>query len=204
MPRARPSRAAAAVQRRADLLRVALDCFASKGFTRTTMRDVQTRARASTGSLYYHFESKEQLAAALYVDGIRKTQAFRLAAMRRQRSAKGKIRALVRSYLAWVEANPKLASFLLGMRHAEFMASAEDEMTALNRDFEQGVREMLRPHIDRGEIRALGADVSRAVLTGPSEHFARQWLAGRTRTDLAQATRMLAETAWRALDGSAR
>ena len=32
------------------------------------------RARASIGSIYHHFRSKEQLAAALYVEGLRDYQ----------------------------------------------------------------------------------------------------------------------------------
>jgi len=38
------------------------------------MADIRVRARASIGSIYHHFRSKEQLAAALYVEGLRDYQ----------------------------------------------------------------------------------------------------------------------------------
>ena len=64
-PAARPS------ARRRAILEAALECFTSYGFAKTTMDDIRVQANASTGSLYHHFRSKEQLAAELYVEGIR-------------------------------------------------------------------------------------------------------------------------------------
>ena len=60
--------------RRDAILEAALDCFASYGFAKTTMDDIRLRAGASTGSLYHHFKSKEQLAAELYLEGVRRYQ----------------------------------------------------------------------------------------------------------------------------------
>jgi AcrR family transcriptional regulator len=193
------TRASATERRRRDLLRAALDCFVSLGYARATMRAVRVRARASTGSLYYHFVSKEDLAAALYLDGIRAAQEFRLKATSRQRSAQAKIRTFVSAYLEWVGANPKLANYLLNMRHAEFMTPAERGLRQLNQEFEAQVRAMMQPHLEGGEIRVLSSDLYRAVLTGPSDQFARQWLIGQTQTDLERAGRFFGDVAWNAL-----
>lgn len=193
------TRASATARRRRDILRAALDCFVSLGYARTTMRGVRVRARASTGSLYYHFVNKEELAAALYLEGIRAAQEFRLAATSRRRSVEAKVRTFVSAYLEWVGANPKLANYLLNMRHAEFMAPAEQGLRELNQEFEARVRTMMQPHLERGEIRVLSPDLYRAVLTGPSDQFARQWLVGQTRTDLKSAALFFGDVAWSAL-----
>src|SRR6202165_344407 len=55
--------------RRQAILEAALACFASKGFTETTMEDIRKLSGASTGSIYHHFANKEMLARALYLEG---------------------------------------------------------------------------------------------------------------------------------------
>ena len=50
-----------AATRRRQLLSVAADLFAKQGFDATSMRDIATASGMMSGSLYYHFSSKEEL-----------------------------------------------------------------------------------------------------------------------------------------------
>ncbi len=62
-----PSQAAPAAngavgsQRRADMLRIASELFAQKGFRATTVREIAEAAGILSGSIYHHFESKEAI-----------------------------------------------------------------------------------------------------------------------------------------------
>jgi AcrR family transcriptional regulator len=47
--------------RREELLRIAAELFASKGFRNTTVRDIADAAGILSGSLYHHFDSKESM-----------------------------------------------------------------------------------------------------------------------------------------------
>jgi len=47
--------------RRAELLAIAADLFASRGFRATTVRDIADAAGILSGSLYHHFDSKESM-----------------------------------------------------------------------------------------------------------------------------------------------
>ncbi len=47
--------------RRDELLRIAADLFATKGFKNTTVRDIADAAGILSGSLYHHFDSKESM-----------------------------------------------------------------------------------------------------------------------------------------------
>ncbi len=47
--------------RRAEILAVAAEVFAEKGILNATVRDIGERAGILSGSLYHHFESKEQM-----------------------------------------------------------------------------------------------------------------------------------------------
>jgi AcrR family transcriptional regulator len=51
--------------RRAQLLSIASELFGRKGFEPTSMRDIATAAGIMSGSLYYHFASKEDLYVAV-------------------------------------------------------------------------------------------------------------------------------------------
>jgi len=55
----------AAGERRAQILRAAMDCFAARGFRGTTTRDIATRVGITEAALYRHFPSKEALYAAI-------------------------------------------------------------------------------------------------------------------------------------------
>jgi TetR/AcrR family transcriptional regulator, cholesterol catabolism regulator len=48
-------------QRRADVLRLASELVAQKGFRATTVREIADAAGILSGSLYHHFESKESI-----------------------------------------------------------------------------------------------------------------------------------------------
>ncbi|WP_159083495.1 TetR/AcrR family transcriptional regulator [Nocardioides terrigena] len=66
-----PTRTAAAkkarggVDRRGELIQIAGQLFAEKGFLATTIRDIADAAGIQSGSLYYHFESKESMVEEL-------------------------------------------------------------------------------------------------------------------------------------------
>src|SRR6187401_1206284 len=49
------------LSRRDELLRIAAELFASKGFRNTTVRDIADAAGILSGSLYHHFDSKESM-----------------------------------------------------------------------------------------------------------------------------------------------
>src|SRR5215470_9461459 len=98
--------------RKREILKAALHCFTTIGFAGATLADIRVRARASIGSIYHHFRSKEQLAAALYIEGLRNYQACFLAELERHRRAREAVRGVVREHLQWVKRNPDWSQFL--------------------------------------------------------------------------------------------
>jgi len=52
---------AAKASRREELLAIAADLFAQRGFKNTTVRDIADAAGILSGSLYHHFDSKESM-----------------------------------------------------------------------------------------------------------------------------------------------
>src|SRR6266508_3273997 len=118
--------------RRQAILDAALECFTTLGYDQTTLADIRKRAGASTGSIYHHFESKERIAASLYLQGIAETQEAGLRALLRTKSGEAGVAAQVRSYVDWVVGHPDKARFLLTMRHEQFLDPDEPAIEQLN------------------------------------------------------------------------
>ncbi|MCU1429934.1 MAG: TetR/AcrR family transcriptional regulator [Actinomycetia bacterium] len=60
-------------ERRDEIVRIAGDQFARKGFASTTVREIADEAGILSGSLYHHFDSKEAIAEEIladYYDGM--------------------------------------------------------------------------------------------------------------------------------------
>lgn len=192
----------AADGRRRAILAAALDVFTRTGFAAATMEDVRAGAGASTGSVYHHFRSKEQLAAALFVEALRDYQTGFVEVLGTG-APKRIVRALVAYHLRWVERRPAWARWLLDMsRQAELVAATEAEVRALNEAFAERVMAWMAPHVERGTLRALPPELCFAILVGPAQVFTRMWLGGGARVSMAQAIRTLGDAAWASLDGA--
>ena len=75
----------------------------------------------------------------------------------------------------------------------------DDRVRELNRDFFPRVEAWMERRVQSGALRPLPADLWEPVLLGPSQEFARLWLAGRTRISLRRAERELADATWNAV-----
>jgi len=193
--RSRPGTA----ERRRQILGAALACFSEIGFARTTMADIRRRARSSTGSIYHQFESKEHLAAELYLEGIGAYQAGWLAALEREADARRGIRAVIAHHLRWVRKHEALARYLFEKRHAIGDGPAKRRLVALNARFQARAAAWFAAQVASRRLRRMPADVGIALLAGPYLEQTRQYLSGRPCTEVGRATALLAGAAWRAL-----
>jgi len=193
-------RATATAQRRRAILDAALACFVQQGVTETTLATIRAQAHVSTGSLYHHFPSKDHLAAALYIEGLRQAQHYVLTCVMRHRQAAAGIRAMVQAYLDWVYTHPEYALFLLTHRQAEFMQHVEAEVATLNADFQAQFAAWVAPHVQAGVLPPFSSELYGALVVGPCEYCARRWLMGdRQPRTLVQLKRRLAKAAFSAL-----
>ena len=107
--------------RRREIIQAALSCFVEYGYAATTMEDIRQRSKASNGSIYHHFKSKEQLANAVYLEGIIDYQSGVIALLDRNPGAREGIEAIIGHHLDWVSANPDWARYLLQMGNSKLV-----------------------------------------------------------------------------------
>ena len=204
MPAPRSSRQARSHLRRQQILAAALACFTETGTEQATVPEIGRRAGASIGSIYHQFSSKEGVAAALYLEGLRRYQQGLLAVLVEAPAARPGVFAVVAYHLSWAEREEPWARFLLEARRADFMAGHEEDIRNLNREFAQALAEWFRPHVTSGAIRRLPIDLYPAILLGPSHEWVRGRLGGRTVTPRLKAANALGEAAWQALAAQPR
>jgi AcrR family transcriptional regulator len=193
------TRREATAQRRREILRAALELFLRQGVEATTMEQIRDASGASVGSIYHLFRGKHELAHTLFVEGMRGYHDRVLAAVRRQRTARGRIRAVVATHLQVTVEQPELALYLTRLAMAETEQEIANESLHAYQSFCQDLYACLRPHIERGELEDLPSELYFSLLVGPASHLARAWLRGRYRHDPLQAVETLARAAWQSL-----
>jgi AcrR family transcriptional regulator len=190
--------------RRKAILEAALSCFASKGFTETTMEDIRKISGASTGSIYHHFSNKEMLARALYLEGRSSLNAALFSSINTNDLREG-IEAMVYAYLGWFEQNADLGQYLLQAGESEYLSAyvkvlRQKTRTTLPREHlsEQLLR-WLAPFISDGTALSLPQPLYIPLILGPSREFVRIWLRTRHAAEIQEAREPLAQAAWRVL-----
>jgi AcrR family transcriptional regulator len=187
-------------ERPAAIIAAALECFDERGFDATTIEEIRARSGASVGSIYHHFGGKEQIAAELYVDGLRAYQEGAVCALERHPdNTRLAVRALVRHHLRWVERDPRLARFLMGRRETELRLATEARVRELNRAFFPRVAAWVSRNVEKGTLRPLPRELWEPVLLGPCQELSRLWLSRGAPFSLRGAERELAEATWRAV-----
>lgn len=186
--------------RRDAILDAALDCFLLHGVAGTTIDDLRLASGASVGCIYHHFGSKEQLAAALYVQILASYHDAFLASLKTSRSARAGVEGAVRHHLRWVAARPSQARYLFHCREPEVVSASNAAAKQLNVNFYTDAGEWLADHVRKGRIRALAPELYHALWMGPSLEYTRQWLASsQPYWNQLTGERHLAEAAWNAL-----
>ncbi len=152
--------------RRAQILDAALRCIAAKGYHAATMDDLVQASGLSKGSLYWHFDSKEQVFLALF-----DRYAEEIFGAWRDAAAHG--RGVLESIRSGAELLLRRLSgegALLGA-WAEFLShpSARQRYAEVLRASREQIAELLRVGIDRGEVRDLPAEGMAAGLTAAME-----------------------------------
>ena len=182
--------------RKDEILQAALACFTEVGVDATTIEMIRDRSGASIGSLYHHFGNKERIIAALYLAGTAQYSSLLEEGFARTGSAEACIKLLVTGYIDWVVANPDWARFILHSRGRVEASELGERLREANREHYGKISEALRGYREGGAFKAMPADCFASVVIGPSQDFARNWLAGRTQSSLAECRELLAQVAW--------
>ena len=190
---------ASSAKRITDIMQAALHCFTELGFNDTTMADICGRANASTGSVYHYFKSKEQLAAAVYLEGIGKFQTGMLQVLENEDDARRGVISVVEYHIKWVSKNPEWSGFLFNKKILSFVSETEVELLEMNKKFITGLSLWFKHQMDTEKIRRVPWDILVAILLGPCQEYTKLYLSGKTITKINEAANDLGIAAWNSL-----
>ncbi|WXL28005.1 TetR/AcrR family transcriptional regulator [Ectopseudomonas mendocina] len=84
---------------RGKLLQTAAHLFRSKGYERTTVRDLASAVGIQSGSIFHHFKSKDEILRSVMEETVRYNTALMHAALAEATDLRGRVLALIRCEL---------------------------------------------------------------------------------------------------------
>jgi AcrR family transcriptional regulator len=193
-----PLAAAPLSERQSAILAAALAVFSEKGIEAATIDDIRQRSAASVGSIYHHFGTKENIAAALFAQGLDSYWSGLIASCQGAISARQTIHVFVQAHIQWIVAHPDLARFLFARRQAVGPAHEQAIRQRTGAHFKL-LFECFKPWHKQGLLRRLPFELYGPVLMGPAQELARHWLGGRFQLDPLSVIDELSGAAWRSL-----
>ncbi|MFJ5260989.1 TetR/AcrR family transcriptional regulator [Streptomyces sp. NPDC088387] len=181
------------------LLDAALQVYAESGEQGVTVSALTRASGVSLGSLYHHFGSVDGLMDVLLQRWLGRLLDELARTVGSSRTAANGIRALVRTYLAFIQEHPDAARLLhssyadrLGMAQAKQLRDAQEARLS-------PLAAWVQQHIDSGELAPLPVPLVEALAMGPVVATARRWLSGIDDVELDEAVRVLPERIIRSL-----
>lgn len=185
---------------RERILAAALKLFVEQGYFNTNVPDLSRESKCSVGSIYHNFTNKEEVATALYQEGIALFRRALQQAIGQNVDPATVVRITVKSFLQFSEINHQLSRYIWLARHNEFMTGVIKHPTMVGYD---NLGRILTHTIKRGirdrKIRPLKAHIVWTILFGIPLAYVRDWLDGYNSEPPSKVAEELAETCWRAL-----
>jgi len=164
-----------------------------------TIAQISARSKVSVGSIYHRFGSQRRLTLALYQRCLDRMLASITEAVVRETQAERGVRALVRTYLAFVQAHPMEARFIFAAGHTALVDEFRAELVEHAARAVSGLAAWVSSRVEEGELAALPERVYEVVLMGTAAEAARRILTGDAGLATRQAREILAERVWRSV-----
>lgn len=139
MPRPSLARSPRADNRLPELLDAAARLFARRGYAATSMRDIAVEVKMLSGSLYYHFPSKEELLVAVYQAGVLELEKAAVESVEKETDPWARLEALCKAHLETVLRDSDYAQVLIRVLPDD-IPQAADRLRELRDSYEQVFR----------------------------------------------------------------
>lgn len=159
----RPKSEGTPEETKTKIMKAALDLFTTRGYFNTSVHDIRKAADVSIGAVYHHFQSKEEIAFAIYDDLLARMADILKTIKNRFDSTADRCRAIMAVLFEMTESNPREMEFMLHAKHREFMVSAVPICSS--KPFTM-MREIVQEGIKKGELRNLDLTIVTTCIFG--------------------------------------
>ncbi len=149
------------ISRRDKVLQAALKMISDGGFHASPMSELAAQSGVAVGTIYHHFESKEALIHALYLECRERMTAEMMNQLDPKASVAKRFEMIWHNLHAYFMKNPLEFSLLRQYESSPFIQSGSEEDSAL---FGKSVLDFLRDGIKAGKLRKQKLSVLAALL----------------------------------------
>ena len=150
---------------RGKLLQTAAHLFRSKGYERTTVRDLASAVGIQSGSIFHHFKSKDEILRSVMEETIRYNTALMQASLADATDLRGRVLALIRCELQSIMGGTGEAMAVLVYEWRSLSEQGQAFILELRDNYEQLWLQVLGEARDAGYIKA-DPFILRRLLTG--------------------------------------
>ncbi len=150
-------------QLKEKIFNAALKLFVEKGYHSTSIPDIVREAGVSTGALYHHYPSKEDLAREIHKYAIEEYLKKYDKEVRSKNSTYDKVRAYTGLLFRWLEHDPVMVQYLLYSRPREILNKC---LSICSEEGLQNTVELVEQGINSGEIRPMSTFLAASVISG--------------------------------------
>src|SRR5262249_50603852 len=136
----------------ASILSAAEELFVRRAYADVSMRDIAEAAEVTTGALYHHFPSKEQLYFEMMSAYLARVRQASLAAIAPAGSCRARLRALTRVFLALPPEQRGLMSLVRRNTHVFTGRTREGIIRAYQATVPDLVEQVLRDGLAQAEV----------------------------------------------------
>ena len=150
---------------RGKLLQTAAHLFRSKGYERTTVRDLASAVGIQSGSIFHHFKSKDEILRSVMEETIRYNTALMQASLAEATDLRGRVLALIRCELQSIMGGSGEAMAVLVYEWRSLSAQGQAQVLALRDVYEDIWLQVLGEAKQAGYIKG-DVFIARRFLTG--------------------------------------
>ena len=182
------------------ILAASLKLFVEQGYFNTNVPDISRESKCSVGSIYHSFKNKEEIAVALYNEGLHAFRQALLFSIKDKTDVEDVLKTIVESFLTFSELNHQLSKYMWLSRHNEFMSGIIMHPTRVGFDeLGRKLTKTIKNGIREKRIRPLKAEVIWSVLFGVPLSYVRDWLDSYHPESPRNIAKDLSDICWRAL-----
>ncbi|NIR49831.1 TetR/AcrR family transcriptional regulator [candidate division KSB1 bacterium] len=144
-----------------ELIDAALSLFMRKGIKATTTRDIALRAGISEGTIYRHFESKEELAEKLFEENLDYFWKFLKGYLKNTKTPEEMLQAYVKGFFEFSRREQRRYGFLIAAHQTELKKLSREKMKP-----KQMLSKILRLGQTQGRFRKIDVHLAGAMVMG--------------------------------------
>ncbi|HJT23944.1 MAG TPA: TetR/AcrR family transcriptional regulator [bacterium] len=185
------------ITKRQHVLDAALKLFVEKGIEGTTTREIAQLANAGEGTMFRHFQSKEDMAWHLFHENLSSFMKHLEEGVAAQTTSKAKVESMIKACYDLYESDALMASFLLLTEHSAARRMDEDYRTPITL-----LVEVIEEGQKTSEIRAMDSQLAAALVFGAVLRVPFFKRYRRITRDLREMVDEVTESVWQMIKGS--